>query len=779
MSNRKKKHNNPQGNADQKAVQTQQANPEENIIKEQDTNPAEETAKVQDTEPAEESAKVQDIEPAEESAKVQDIEPAEEPAEVQDIEPAEKTPEVQDIEPAEETPEVQDIEPAEETPEVQDIESAEESAEVQDTEAQDSEPTAQTTEEQAAVPAAKAAEHGTYDWMEEIREELQSLADKIERVAAGQSFEEAFMEDSAEASGEAGAEQAAPARSKEDIQKELAEIKAQFTHTPMEMTPELEKLLHLDIKAKGKKDKKRGAQMLSVLAKHNFYANGITPVELRTTLEDLGPTYVKIGQIMSSRLDLLPANYCQELEKLRQSVKELDPAVARAIIEVETGKKIDEIYSEFRDEPIGSASIGQVHYGVLLDGRKVVTKVQRPLIAEIMEKDIELLKKLAPLVGGGSSSGKNSDAMDLVTILNELEKVTKEELDFRIEAANTRFFRDVILADGNVSCPEVIDELTTERIFTMTYVDGCSIGETEELVKQGLDPEEAGKDIVDSYLHQVFDVGIFHADPHQGNIMASEGKVYWIDFGMIGQITETDMNSIQDLVVGLLSNDSESMVNAVMTIGISKGQTDRNKLKDDLEAFSTKYMNVTSLNDIDFSAVLTEVCELAERHQIEMPGRYTMLARSFLTIEGVMEHLCPGLNLFELVSNKLVERVKRSFVLEKEIVALGRGVLDAGKKASRLPKLAADALNDIMKGRMKINLELTGYDDLLDALNEKINDVILIIVGCVLFSGGCRLCQTDIKPVTPNGMPLFAVIILILGISLILYALRRIFTYKK
>ena len=241
MSNRKKKHNNPQGNADQKAVQTQQANPEENIIK------------VQDTEPAEESAKVQDIEPAEEPAEVKDTETAEEPAEVQDIEPAEKT------------PEVQDIEPAEETPEVQDIESAEESAEVQDTEAQDSEPTAQTTEEQAAVPAAKAAEHGTYDWMEEIREELQSLADKIERVAAGQSFEEAFMEDSEEASGEAGAEQAAPARSKEDIQKELAEIKAQFTHTPMEMTPELEKLLHLDIKAKGKKDEKRGAQMLSVL----------------------------------------------------------------------------------------------------------------------------------------------------------------------------------------------------------------------------------------------------------------------------------------------------------------------------------------------------------------------------------------------------------------------------------------------------------------------------------------------------------------------------------
>ncbi len=729
MSNRKKKHNDKQGKANQEAVQVQQGGPEDNSMKEQDTIPAEESAKVQDIEPEEESVKEQDAEPAGEIVQEQDSEPEEESAKEHDAEPEEESVKEQESGSAEETVKAQDT-----------------------------------------VPEKKAAENGKYDWVEEIKEELQALTDKIERAVAGQAFEEASEEE--------GAEQAAPARSKEDIQRELAEIKAQFTHTPMEMTPELERLLHVDIKDKGKKDKKRGAQMLSVLAKHNFYANGITPVELRTTLEDLGPTYVKIGQIMSSRVDLLPESYCRELEKLRQSVKEMDPAIARSIIEAETGKKIDEIYSEFRDEPIGSASIGQVHYGVLRDGTKVVTKVQRPLIAEIMEKDIELLKKLAPLVGGGSSSG-SGEAMDLMTILNELEKVTKEELDFRIEAANTRFFRDVILADGNVSCPEVIDELTTERIFTMTYVDGCSIGNKEKLVEQGLDPEEAGKDIVDSYLHQVFDVGIFHADPHQGNIMASEGKVYWIDFGMIGQITEADMNAIQDLVVGLLSGDAESMANAVMTIGISSGQTDRNKLKEDLEVFSAKYMNVTSLNDIDFSSVLAEVCELSEKHHVEMPGRYTMLARSFLTIEGVMEHLCPELNLFELVSNKLVERVKKSFALEKEIAALGRGVLDTGKKVSKLPKLAADAINDIMKGRLKVNLELTGYEDLLEALNEKINDVILIIVGCVLFSGGCRLCQTDIKPVTPNGMPLFAVIILILGISLILYALKRIFTYKK
>ena len=728
MSKKKNKHSNPEESIVEKTVHVIKDDPEGKNIEEQKTDPAEETADVKDIEAAAEPGEAPDPDPAAETGEGLDPDPAEETAETQIPDPAAETAQAQDIVPAAEAEDEQDIDPEEEP-----------------------------------------AENGRNAWMKEIKAELKSITDLLERGASGK--KEETEEDN-------GGVKEMPVRSKDDLQKELESIKAQFTHTPMQMTPELEKLLKDDIRDKGKKDKKRGTQMLSVLAKHNFYANGITPEELRTTLEDLGPTYVKIGQIMSSRVDLLPESYCLELEKLRQNVKELDPAVVRAIIEAETGKKIDEIYSEFRDKPIGSASIGQVHYGVLLDGTKVVTKVQRPLIQEIMEKDFELLKKLAPLVSGVTPAGEGGETLDLVTIIEEFEKVTKEELDFRIEAANTRYFKEVILNDGKTTCPAVIDELTTERIFTMTFVDGCSIGEKDELIKQGLDPEQAGRDILESYMHQVFDVGIFHADPHQGNIMASEGRIHWIDFGMIGQITESDMNSLQDLVLGLLSGDVEGMTNGVLTIGTSSPETDRNKLKEDLEAFSAKYMNATSLNDIDFSAVLGEVCDLSDRHHVVMPGRFTMLVRSFITIEGLMEQLCPELNLFELISDKLMERVKKTYVLEKEILALGRGVIDTGKKVSRIPQLIADALNDIMKGRLKINLELTGYQELLDGLNEKINDLILVIVGCVLFSGGCRLCQTDIKPMTPNGMPLFAVIILILGISLILFALKRIFRKK-
>ena len=565
--------------------------------------------------------------------------------------------------------------------------------------------------------------------------------------------------------------------SKDQLQKELAAMKADFVHTPAEITPDLERLL-ADVLKEEKKNTKRSAQMIGVLAKHNFYANGLTPVELRTTLEDLGPTYVKIGQIMSSRVDLLPESYCKELETLRQNVKELDPQIARAVIEAETGKKIDEIYKEFRDEPIGSASIGQVHYGVLKDGRKVVTKVQRPLIAETMQKDFDLLKKLAPLLDGGGEDKKDDDAMSFAAIINEFEKVTWEELDFRIEAANTRFFKDVILADGTVTCPTVIDELTTERIFTMTFVEGCSVSKKDKLTEQGTDPMQAGRDILESYLHQVFDAGIFHADPHQGNIMVSGGKVHWIDFGMVGEITEADITALENIVVGLLRSDTDAMADGVLSIGSSSAGCDRNKLKDDLELFSAKYMNVSSLSDIDFSALLGEVCDLADKHHITMPGRFTMLVRSFLTIEGVMEQLCPELDLFDVISNKLMDRMKKSFSLEKEIMNLGQGVLDVGKKVSKIPQLIADTLSDIMKGRLKVNLELTGYEELLRELNAKIDDLILVIIGCVLFAGGCGLCSADIKPVLPNGMPLFAVIVLMIGGSMLIFALKRIFRKK-
>ena len=569
--------------------------------------------------------------------------------------------------------------------------------------------------------------------------------------------------------------QEAVQKSKEELQQELERRKAQLQHTTAQMSDKLRSMLAGEMEAMKKRQKTRGAEILAIFAKHNFYANGFTPVEMRTTLEDLGPTYVKIGQIMSSRVDLLPESYCKELEKLRQNVKELDPEIARAVIEQETGKKIDEIFLEFRDKPLGSASIGQAHLAVLKDGTKVVTKVQRPLIADMMREDFVLLKKLAKMVNTVNEANEDDEQMiDLLSVIEELEKVEEEELDFRVEAENTRFFKENCIDDEEkITCPTVIDELTTERLFTMTFVDGYSISKRDRLIEEGYDPEKIGSVILDNYLHQVLDVGTFHGDPHQGNIMVSHGKPVWIDFGMIGRITEGDVNLIQSLILSLIERDLDALVNAIMSMGATSPKTNRSKLVEDADVMFDKYMNVTNLNDLDLSMLLEEVTDLASKHHISLPGKYTMLVRSIATIEGVIEQLCPELNLFQQVTDRLLERVRKSFDVGQELLSAGKDALEMGKKISRMPNMAYDALNNALKGRLKLNFELTGYDDILKTLGETVKNVVLALFACVLFIGSCILSTADKQPKTPDGQPLVAAVGLIFAVALAIYTVRQ------
>ena len=569
-------------------------------------------------------------------------------------------------------------------------------------------------------------------------------------------------------------------KSKEARHQELQERKDRLQHTQAELGEKLKSLLKKEIKDKEQKEKHRAAEIIGVFSAHNFYANGFTPEEMRMTLEDLGPTYVKIGQIMSSRVDLLPESYCKELEKLRQNVKELDPQIARAVIEQETGKKIEDLFSEFRDKPLGSASIGQAHYAVMKDGTKVVVKVQRPLIADMMRNDYVLLKKGAAMINAiGEASDDDEEKLDLLSVIEEMEKVTEEELDFRIEAENTRFFKENCIEDDTkINCPTVIDELTTERMFTMTFVDGCSIGKKDKVIAQGCDVNEIGTVIVDNYLHQVLDVGTFHADPHQGNIMVAGGIPYWIDFGMIGRITEADVGILQNLILSLVDGDMEALVNAVMAMGATSPKTNRNKLLEDVEVIFGKYMNVTSINDLDLGAVLEEVLDICTRHYITLPGKYTMLVRSIVTFEGVIEQLCPDLNLFELVSGKLMDRAKKSLDVSKELLSAGKDALDIGKKTVRLPVLASDALNSMIKGRMKMNMELTGYEEILEKTEKTVFNIVLAVFACVLFLGSCILATADIGPKASGGVPLIAAVGMVFSIALAIFTLRKMLKKK-
>ena len=527
------------------------------------------------------------------------------------------------------------------------------------------------------------------------------------------------------------------------------------------------------------KGKSRAAVIMGIFAKHNFYANGFTPYELRTTLEDLGPTYVKIGQIMSSRTDMLPRAYCLELEKLRSNVKPLPAETARAVIERESGKAIDEIYSEFRDEPLGSASIAQAHYGVLKDGTRIVTKVQRPGIAEMMKEDFVLLKKLAGMLTKAPEDDDDPETIDLTAILEELEKVTWEELDFRVEAEHTRLFRKLCIEDeAAVSCPRIIDELSTERILTMTYVDGYSISHLDRLERDGYDRVEIGKALANNYLHQVMDAGFFHGDLHQGNIMISNGVPYWIDFGMVGRLSEANISAIQNLIFALVQEDIEALTNAALAMGTVKGKLNKTRLMDDLESLSSRYMSATNLKDIDVGNLMTELTDLLNQHHIVVSAEYTMMVRSLVTMEGVLEVLCPELDLFGFLQEKMLSRAKDNIDVKEQLAASMGSVAATAVNAVKLPGLAADVLRNLVKGRTRITIEAAGYEEPFRIFIEVIKDVVLAIFACVLYSGSCSLCGTTIAPMV-DDMPLFALIGFAVSISLGIYSVRKLIKAAK
>ena len=413
---------------------------------------------------------------------------------------------------------------------------------------------------------------------------------------------------------------------------------------------------------------------------------------------------------------------------------------------------------------------------MLLDGTPVVTKVQRPLIADMMRQDFILLKKIASIFNVVMEGADNAeDQLDLLSVIEEFEKVTEEELDCRVEAANTKFFMENCIEDETkVTCPTVYDDLTTERIFTMSFVDGYSISKKDRVIEDGYSVEEIGTNIINNYVHQILDVGVFHADPHQGNIMITHGIPCWIDFGMLGRITEGDINIIQSIVLALLEGDVETIANAIMSMGAASPKTNRDRLIEDIDVFLDRYMTVTSISDLDVSVLFEEICALAEKHHITMPGKFTMLVRSLTTIEGVIEQFCPELNLFELLSNKMMERAKKSFDLEQEILSIGKDALEISKKAARIPALASDVLKGVARGRTKINLELTGYEELLNKGGDSIKNVVLALFACILFVGSCILALADITPKAPGGLPALSAIGLVFSIALAIYTVKSI-----
>ena len=339
---------------------------------------------------------------------------------------------------------------------------------------------------------------------------------------------------------------------------------------------------------------KRLEEILSVIRKHNLVKNGLTPEILRHILEDLGPTFLKIGQIMSSRGDFLPTEYCEELELLRADVKPLDIDTIKKEIENELGAPIDKLFKSIDEKPLGSASIAQVHAAILPDGRKVVIKVQRPYVADMMMKDFALLSKAARM----AKISPVNQTVDFDMLVQELKEVSINELDFRIEAETTMEFARNMEGIKYVTCPIIEEAYTTQRVMTMSFVDGFSIGNREKLDKEGYDRKEVATKLVNNFLKQVLDDGLFHADPHQGNLEILNGKIVWLDWGMVGRFGQKEQNILKTAITAVVQKDVNLMKNAVLSLGKPTKEINHPALFNDIDDVMERYCSM-SLEDMD------------------------------------------------------------------------------------------------------------------------------------------------------------------------------------
>ena len=469
---------------------------------------------------------------------------------------------------------------------------------------------------------------------------------------------------------------------------------------------------------------------------------GVTPVKVRQVLEDLGPTFVKLGQIISMRPDFLPNEYQAELTRLQSEVKPMDFSVVKEIVQREYNQSWDGIFASIDEHAMGSASIAQVHRASLLNGDRVVIKVQRPGIYEVMAKDIALLKRAISIL----NLVRDSDGVvNLESIVDEMWEIAKQEMDFLLEADHIEEFAHLNKDDENILCPKVNRQLTTQRILVMECMEGIPLDDGEGLQAACVDMERIGRRLGINYVKQMIDDGFFHADPHPGNIWVKDGRIIWLDLGMMGRLSVRDRNSFRHAIMALVTNDVYGMKEAVLALGVPRGKVDHIQLYDDVAALMAQY------GDLDFEhlkagEVARKILMVLKSNNIAIPHGFSMFARGVMIMEGVMTRCCPQVNFSEIFAKGLRVSMEKDFSWLAELNKFKRDSYMLMKKSMQLPEQISDILKMTLSGQTKVNLDLTGSQEPLQKLDSMINKMIMAIISAALLLGSSTICTTQMEP---------------------------------
>ncbi|MBQ8952616.1 MAG: AarF/ABC1/UbiB kinase family protein [Clostridia bacterium] len=446
-------------------------------------------------------------------------------------------------------------------------------------------------------------------------------------------------------------------------------------------------------------NRERLGEIVEALRRHEI-AKGMTPEKLCAVIEELGPTFVKLGQILSMRSDFLPKAYCDALSKLRAGVVPMPFEQVRAIVERAYGRPLDEVFPSFDRQALGSASIAQVHAATLPGGERVVVKVQREGIHEVMSRDITLLRRAAELVKYTPAKG----LVDFNRVLDEMWVVAQQEMNFLTEAENLKTFAALNADVAFGGAPTRYPTYETATALVMENVEGIPIDDLDALREAGYDLNEIGAKLADNFVKQITEDGFFHADPHPGNIRVRDGQIVYLDMGMMGRLSERERKVIGRAVEGVARGDAEACVNAVLQLGAVKGDIDRRRLYRDCEAMLDKYAAM-ELGGMDLSAVVEDMVSIMKANRIGMPGGLSMLVRALATIEGVVADIAPGINVAQVAAGHVSRAFLRDFDWRGALTRDAHAVYESAYKALDIPSLLSDTLKTALKGETNLHVE--------------------------------------------------------------------------
>lgn len=461
---------------------------------------------------------------------------------------------------------------------------------------------------------------------------------------------------------------------------------------------------------------------------------------VRLAMEELGPTFIKLGQLLSTRPDLLPVEYIDELEHLQDQVSPEKLERIRREIHRQLGDWPEKLFERFDPVPIAAASIAQVHRARTHDGHEVVLKIRRPGIVKTLHTELEILQDLAGLL---KKRRLTPETFDPVRMVREFSEAVAKEVDFANERRNQQRFLRNFAEDATIHVPQVFEDYCTEGILTMEYIDGIKPSQIDQLRQAGLDPKLIAARGADFVFKQVFDYGFFHTDPHPGNfLMMADNVLAPLDFGQVGRLTRQDRMLLQYLVLAIVDNDVMRILHGLERSEMIEDETDMVELTRDLEELLSSYAGLP-IKDIPFREAMTRMFDIIRRHHIVPPRDFTLMLKSLMTIESFATALDCEFEIIEQLKPYARKFTAEELSPQRLFRQVGAAARNARDLAARLPEDAAAIISKFRRGRFKIHIHHEHLEELEQTLDNSSNRISFAVIIAALLVGSSLLVAQD------------------------------------